>query len=123
MSDCKSALSGLSTNDLIVLAGAYMCSKSQQDINFEQLYAMAGSKSIGAVRERLRIAKKRVGELLDTSVAPPTSAASTPTKTLKKTAPVGGVDKKTPSKVKQGPRKVNSKVKDNSEVVDTEEGV
>lgn len=83
---------------------------------------MAGSKSVGAVRERLRLAKNKGQSLLaatDGESATPSSAAK---KAKKVTAPAGGIDKKSPTKVKAGARKAtNVKVKSEEHVTEEAE--
>jgi hypothetical protein len=80
---------------------------------------MAGSKTVGAVRERLRQAKKKGEGLIEGSASTPTTTAK---KTKKVTAPTGGVDKKSLTKVKAGARKAtNPKVKSEEHVNEEEE--
>jgi hypothetical protein len=71
-----------------------------------------GSKSIAGARERVRLAKKKVAGIDVTTAATALTKSSG--------GPVGGIDKKSPTKVKAGPKKANrakpteTKVKDES---------
>lgn len=72
------------------------------------MMALVGAKTAASARERLRVAKKKADQILEAAGqdGSSTPAVSTPKKTPKKSAPTGGIDKKTPSKVKKGPHKV-----------------
>jgi hypothetical protein len=81
---------------------------------------VAGSKTVGGVRERLRLAKKKGEQLLGANDG--VSAPSSATKKVKNAAPTGGIDKKSPSKVKTGPRKATEpEVKTKVEEIDEDE--
>lgn len=91
------------------------------------MMALVGAKTAASARERLRVAKKKADQILE-AAGDGTSGSTlvTPKKTPKKAVPAGGIDKKTPSKVKKGPRKVSEPEVKEEEVVeeaDTEDGV
>lgn len=87
---------------------------------------MAGSKSVGAVRERLRLAKKKGEQLFGSSEAASTPTAVTAKK--RKACPAGYVDRNSHTKVNTAPRKakqpkVKAEVDEDAEEADEEDGV
>jgi hypothetical protein len=67
---------------------------------------MLGSKSAASIRERLRLAKKKGEQLATTGMATSTPPLATPRR--RKRAPAGGVDKESPTKLNNTPRKAKS---------------
>ncbi|KAF2094003.1 hypothetical protein NA57DRAFT_81006 [Rhizodiscina lignyota] len=91
-----STLPGFSAAETIILAAAYYHAKTA-DVDFEAVAKHVKSKSVQSVKERLRCAKKKTIDLSSDS-------SSSNTK-----APSGGIDKKSPSKVKKAtPRKAKA---------------
>ncbi|TID16084.1 hypothetical protein E2P81_ATG08943 [Venturia nashicola] len=102
-----SVLAGLSQSESVAIVAAFL-SCSAPGVDFDRMMALVGAKTAASARERLRVAKKKADQILEATgqeggFSPVTS---TPKKTPKKAAPAGGIDKKTPTKVKKGPRKV-----------------
>lgn len=135
-----SVLAGLSQSESVAIVAAFLScpapgvrnhphlftAQLTKQVDFDKMMALVGAKSAASARERLRVAKKKADQILEAAgqEGGSTPVASTPKKTPKKAAPAGGVDKKTPSKVKKGPRKVEHEVKE--EVIEeagTEDGV
>ncbi|KAE9991911.1 hypothetical protein EG327_010589 [Venturia inaequalis] len=116
-----SVLAGLSQSESVAIVAAFL-SCPTPGVDFDKMMALVGAKTAASARERLRVAKKKADQILENAGHEGGSApvASTVKKTPKKAAPAGGIDKKTPSKVKKGPRKIEAEVK---EEADTEDGV
>lgn len=73
-------------------------------VDYDKMMELVGAKTSASARERLRVAKKKAEQILGTGGGGSTPSSS-PNPRAKKAAPVGGIDKKSPTKVKAGPHK------------------
>ncbi|KIW09591.1 uncharacterized protein PV09_00462 [Verruconis gallopava] len=97
-------LPGLNQHDTLAMAAAFCAAKvSNADIDWEKAARLMGSKSVAGARERLRVAKKKAESHDDTNGVSTCRSVSN--------APVGGVDKKSPGKLKKESPKKATKVK------------